>query len=300
MNALVQHATSSEPAGERDAPGPFALMEPVRATCPIVYNSPHSGDYYPPAFIADSALELSMLRRSEDSFVDQLFAAAPAAGAPLLKALYPRAYLDTNRAPFELDPEMFLDQVPVTLTSSQRVAGGLGTIARVVSSGINIYRRKLPFAEAQSRLDDIYYPYHQALSGVMDRTFKHFGSAVLIDCHSMPSAAGRISRGGARMRADIVLGDLYGKSCASQIVEKVEETLRALGYAVVRNTPYAGGYNTETYGTPKHGFHALQIEINRALYMDEIEICKHQGFESLKCDLTRMITDINEFCAHGF
>ncbi|MDP6952025.1 MAG: N-formylglutamate amidohydrolase, partial [Alphaproteobacteria bacterium] len=236
----------SQPNDGPEAARPaFEVLQPARQSTPIVYASPHSGDYYPPEFVAESRLDPLTLRKSEDSFVDALFGAAPAFGSPLLRARYARVYLDVNREPFELDPGMFRDPLPPQVNStSLRVAGGLGTIARVVADGAEVYRDKLSFAEAEDRLARIYHPYHAALADLLRRTRARFGQAVLIDCHSMPSVGGPMDADGGHRRPDIVLGDRFGTAAAPALVDFVQATLSDLGYAVGRNAPYAGGFTT--------------------------------------------------------
>jgi N-formylglutamate amidohydrolase len=247
--------------------GVFDLHEPATRNLPLVLASPHSGSDYPTHFIAASRLDPLALRQSEDSFVDELFAAAPRLGAPLLSARFPRAYLDVNREPYELDPAMFSDSLPGFVNAaSPRVRIGLGTIARIVASGEEIYAGKLSFAEAKRRVDDLYHPYHQALRRLVEETEGTFGGYLLIDCHSMPSAAGSAW---GRDGADIVLGDCYGAACAPRIIEVAGNFFVERGFTVAINAPYAGGFTTGFYGRPAAHRHALQIEINRALYMDE-------------------------------
>lgn len=272
-----------------------AVHEPPAQSIPFVYSSPHSGTLYPSDFLAASKLDPLAIRRSEDSFVDELFAVVPSLGAPLVTARFARAYCDVNREPYELDPTMFEDELPAFAnTTSLRVAGGHGTIARVVGVGAEIYRRKLTFAEADARIRSCYRPYHDALSALLAQTRERFGRAVLIDCHSMPSVGGPLERDSGRARPDIVLGDRYGSACAPALVERAMAVLQRLGYRVARNAPYAGGFNTQHYGRPASGVHALQIEINRALYMDETRIAKAQGFAGVAADLARLAEALAE------
>ncbi|MCH8182515.1 MAG: N-formylglutamate amidohydrolase [Proteobacteria bacterium] len=281
---------SSDDQAQGLAPPAFDVLAPRQQTVPFVYASPHSGDYYPPAFIAEANLGPLALRRSEDSFVDELFASAPRHGAPLLRAIYPRVYLDPNREPYELDPGMFADSLPDYVnTNSARVSVGLGTVARVVANGANIYRRKLLFAEARQRIERIYVPYHGALKRLLADTEAAFGCAVLVDCHSMPSTGGPMDRDSGRPRGDLVLGDRFGTSCAPVIVDLAERVLLELGYRVTRNDPYAGGFVTQHYGRPGNGVHTLQIEINRSLYMDEKRIQPTPGMAKLSRDLDTLI-----------
>jgi N-formylglutamate amidohydrolase len=276
---------------------PFEVLEPPSLAGPVVCNSPHSGRAYPSRFLALTRLDLPTLRRSEDTFVDELFADAVRLGVPLMRAHFPRAYLDVNREPYELDPRMFDGRLPTYAnTRSLRVAGGLGTIARVVGDSREIYDRRLPVDEALWRIEQIYKPYHRTLRRLLLQAQNTFGHAVLVDCHSMPSNAnGRDER----PRADVVLGDRYGTSCAPGVTDVIEETLRELGYAVARNRPYAGGFITEHYGEPASGFHAVQIEINRALYMDERHYTRSSLFERVRLDLARVIGTLATATAAG-
>lgn len=285
----------SNPDDLREPP-PLEVLEPAQQTSPVIYASPHSGDYYPSSLLAASVLDPMTLRKSEDSFIHELFGAAPQHGSPLLRARYARVYLDVNREPFELDPAMFRDPLPAhSNTTSLRVAGGLGTIARVVADGAEVYRDKLSFAEADHRLKTVYYPYHRALEALLERTRTRFGYAVLVDCHSMPSVGGPMEGDGGLARPDIVLGDRFGTACAPGLMDLVQRTLAGQGYVVGRNTPYAGGYTTHHYGQPSAGFHALQIEINRALYMDERSYRALPGFEVLQGHLSALIERLAGF-----
>ena len=278
------------------APEPLEISEPAVERTPFVFASPHSGREYSPEFLAQSRLGLSALRQLEDAYVDELFAAAPAHGAPLLRALFPRAFVDPNREPYELDPRMFVDALPPHAnTTSVRVSGGLGTIARAVTTGGEIYSHRLHFAEAERRIAAFYRPFHDALTDLLRVTRQRFGVAVLVDCHSMPSVGGPLDRDRGSERADIVLGDRFGASCGAPLVDGVERVLAGLGYRVARNVPYAGGFTTEHYGQPQDGVHALQIEINRALYMDEKRVRRHGGMERLVDDMTAVIAAVTAF-----
>lgn len=276
-----------------DLARPFDIAEPERLTSPLVFSSPHSGSFYPASFLKIARLDHFSLRRSEDAYVDGLFSSASAHGAPLLRAHFPRAYLDLNREPYELDQRMFDEKLPEFVnTRSLRVAAGLGTIPRVVADARAIYESKLTVEEAFRRIERLYKPYHQALRDLMDRAQRRFGRAVLVDCHSMPTHAGREGTGasrGERRRVDFVIGDRFGQSCSSQIVETIEETLRQFGYNVQRNRPYAGGYITEYYGRPSTGWHAVQIEVARGLYMDETTLAKKREFETVAEHLSEVI-----------
>jgi N-formylglutamate amidohydrolase len=263
----------------------FEVLQPAEQSVPFVFNSPHSGHHYPEPFLRASRLDRLAIRRSEDAFVDELFAGVVELGAPLLRARFPRAYLDVNREPYELDPKMYEDRLPPYANSrSIRVAGGLGTIARVVGESQEIYRGRLPVREALDRIERIYKPYHQTLRRLLARTHVGFGYAVLVDCHSMPSTI-RTSDNGPR--PDFILGDRYGTSCALALIDHATAVLRDMGYTVARNKPYAGGFITEHYGRPAKGLHALQIEINRSLYMDEARTDRTAGFAAFAADLRR-------------
>jgi N-formylglutamate deformylase len=262
---------------------PFEILEPAEGRSPIVFNSPHSGRIYPHDFLVASKLDLATLRRSEDSFVDELFAGVVRRGHPLMRAHFPRCYVDVNREPYELDPRMFDGRLPsFANTRSMRVAGGLGTVARVVGDSQEIYGQRLSVDDALRRIEALYKPYHRALRRLFTRIHRDFGAAVLVDCHSMPSAGGARDE---RPRADVVLGDRYGTSCAPAISETIETTLRDLGYSISRNKPYAGGFITEHYGNPAVGLHSIQLEINRALYMDERRYERAASFTKVAGDL---------------
>jgi N-formylglutamate amidohydrolase len=274
------------------ADGVLDLRLPPQRALPLIVASPHSGADYPDDLLAASRLDPLTLRRSEDSFVDDLFAAAPGLGAPLLAAQFPRAYLDVNREAWELDPAMFADALPGFVNMrSPRVRMGLGTIARVVASGEEIYARKLRFVDARRRVEGLYHPYHHALRRLVDETEASFGGYLLLDCHSMPSAASAV---GGQEAADIVLGDCHGSACAAAIVEAARAFLVGRRFAVALNTPYAGGFTTSHYGNPRRGRHALQIEINRALYMDERRYQRTPGFDRLKADMTALVAHLGE------
>ncbi|MFZ0069725.1 MAG: N-formylglutamate amidohydrolase [Xanthobacteraceae bacterium] len=265
---------------------PFEILEPQDWRSPIVFNSPHSGSVYPRAFLAYAQLDLATLRRSEDSFVDELFAGVVGCGFPLMRAHFPRCYVDVNREPYELDPRMFDGRLPsFANTRSMRVAGGLGTVARVVGDAHEIYDQRIPVDDALQRIEGLYKPYHRALRRLITALHRDFGAAVLIDCHSMPSVAGSKDD---RPRSDFVLGDRYGTSCVPVIAETIDATLAGFGYTVSRNKPYAGGFITEHYGNPSVGVHAIQLEVNRALYMDERRYERSESFAKLAAHLVSL------------
>ena len=278
---------------EADFDPPFEVIEPTGFRAPVVLNSPHSGAIYPADFLRASRLDALTLRRSEDAFVDELYLPSIDLGAPLLRARFPRAFLDLNREPFELDPQMFDGRLPdFANTRSLRVAAGLGVIPRVVGEAQPIYRGVLSVGQALSRIDRLYRPYHAQLNELLETARAEFGLGILIDCHSMPSTSADV--GGC----DVVLGDRFGSSAAPWIVDVVEQSLRASGFVVRRNKPYAGGFITEHYGAPQYGRHAVQVEINRALYMDERSIRKLDSFGAVAAALGTMTRDLVDR-AHG-
>ena len=275
---------------------PFEVCAPAQQRIPFVFNSPHSGSYYPPAFLQQSRLSPHDIRQSEDYYVDELFALAVPLGAPLLRAHFPRAYLDVNREPYELDPKMFTEPVPSHANiRSTRVAGGLGTVAKIVGEGQDIYKSRLPLSEALDRIETIYKPYHDQLGQLLSDTRAQFGYAVLIDCHSMPSGLDVLDcagQNGNSARPDFIIGDRFGRSCSDALSWAAIELLQNMGYNVAHNKPYAGGYITEHYGRPHRDFHALQIEVNRALYVDETNLQRLPSFAGLCRDLAQFMADL--------
>ena len=263
---------------------PFTVFEPARRTAPFVFASPHSGRLYPSSFVAASRLGPIGLRRSEDAFVDELFMGVVDCGAPLIAARFPRAYLDVNRAPGELDSSMF--DAPLGVTNDPagpRVQAGLGVIPRIVRDGAEIYRGSLAPTEAEMRLGKLYHPYHTALSRLIEETRAQFGFAVLVDCHSMPSAAAV---------PDVVLGDRYGISAAAPLMRAAERMFERHGFSTARNSPYAGGYTTHLYGRPARGVHALQVEINRSLYLDEERVARGAEFADVQTRIAHVLADL--------
>src|SRR6202158_679476 len=246
---------------------PFEIVEPAAWRAPIIFNSPHSGSAYPHEFLNASRIELAALRRSEDSFMDELIGGLSDRGFAVVPVNFPRSYIDVNREPYELDPRMFSGRLPsFANTRSMRVAGGLGTIPRVVGDGQEIYRERLAVDDALARIEALYKPYHRALRRLVNKGHQAFGTVVVVDCHSMPSIG--VSRDEPR-RPDVGIGDRYGTSCAGLLPDMVEETMSRLGYSGGRNKPYAGGFIIDDYGYPASGLHTIQLELNRAIYMDE-------------------------------
>jgi N-formylglutamate amidohydrolase len=279
-------------AADFSAVPPFEIRESAEQRVPFVFNSPHSGNHYPERFLALTRLDRMAIRRSEDCYVDELFGSAVPLGAPLLAANFPRAYLDVNREPWELDPRMFAEPVPPFANiRSARVAGGLGTVPKLVGEGLDIYSGRLPLAEAVSRIEHVYKPYHDALKRLLTRTHSRFGYAVLIDCHSMPSTA--MTPGGAQ-RPDIVIGDRFGASADPRLTLLVRDEFQSRGYKVQLNRPYAGGYITEHHGRPARGAHALQLEINRGLYINEMTFEENSGYASLVATLAEIAASLFE------
>ncbi len=269
----------------------FETIRGRKQLAPLVFNSAHSGSDYPKRFLAMTQLDKMSIRQSEDSHVDEIFARAPHMGAIMLKANFPRSYLDVNREPYELDPLMFSDPLPKHHnTASPRVAAGLGTLARIVAHNKPIYRERLTLADAQMRIEGIYRPYHATLQKLLTQTARQFGAAILVDCHSMP-ALGRTKK---HLPADIVLGDRFGATCSPVLIDMVDNVLSEAGLTVVRNHPYAGGFITRSYGRPEFGIHAIQIEISRHLYMNETTRLTHDGFGAIKQIMEQMIAMLIE------
>lgn len=287
MDLSVTRADAAEIARR-----PFVVSRPSRAASPLVLASPHSGRFYPREFIAQSSLPEAVLRQSEDCFVDHLVAAAPDLGVPLIAAQFPRVYVDPNREPAELDQGMFAARLSAPVNAvSPRVLAGLGVIPRLAANEQEIYGRKLDVAEAEQRLGLFYRPYHQALGELVAEAKRQFGLCVLLDCHSMPSAGAWMDSLHSRQRIDVdyVLGDCFGASCAERMTAAAESCLAERGAKVRRNNPYSGGYVAQAYGKPAQGVHVLQLEINRALYMDEAALLPSAGFAAVQEAMAALI-----------
>ncbi len=267
-----------------ERPDAIRIDLPVSANLlPLIVTSPHSGQDYPEDFTARACLDRITLRRSEDAFVDELVDQTPQFGGAMLRALFPRVYVDPNRGPWELDPGMFADRLPSEVDNvSRRASSGLGVIPRIGVEGRPIYRSRLRYAEARARLDACYTPYHDALAALIEQRVERFGHVILIDMHSMPAQSAR--------GVDFVIGDRFGSSCHPALTLEVEQILTRMGYVAVRNIPYAGGYTTEHYGRPLEGVHVIQIEINRSLYMDERRVEKLPEFDSFRENMSRFIS----------
>jgi N-formylglutamate amidohydrolase len=263
---------------------PFTILEPANWTSPYLFTSPHSGNVYAPSFIGSSSLKRLALRRSEDAFVDEIFGIVPEHGAHLLAARFPRAYVDVNRDAGEIDPGMFEAGHPRPFgLKTARVSAGLGVIPKVVRDGMEIYDKPLPIGEAAFRLEAFYRPYHAALTRLLAATKERFGMAILVDCHSMPPAANG---------QDVVIGDRHGNACSPELSDRIETALRAAGFSVARNNPYAGGYTTSHYGDPAREIHAVQIELNRGLYLIEKKMEKSGGFTACKAAVEGFVANL--------
>lgn len=283
-----------EPPKQTDLNGsfevPYTFESAEGNAAPILFASPHSGSLYPDEMCRALSVPLMDLRRTEDAFVEELFAAAPQSGAMLIAARYARSVVDLNRDPRELDAEMFADGLPRTSgLPTARVEAGLGCLPRVGADGVSIYKRLLTRAEGEARLSGIHDAYHARLGDELAALKQTHGVAVLMDCHSMPS-----KQPGRRHLADIVLGDRFGSSCDPKLIGSAERAFRAEGFSVTRNAPYAGGYTTRRYGRPRRKVHAMQIEINRGLYMDEESVSQNAAFPAIQAAITRVVAEITD------
>ena len=277
---------------------PFQVFQPAQQRVPFIFNAPHSGRIYPDELRNASPLTSQQLRRSEDVLVDQLFECVVEIGAPFLVARFPRAWLDVNREPYELDPKLFTERLPGHANiRSMRVSGGLGTVPRLVAENFEIYNEKPSLNDALNRIETVYRPYHETLRKLMAQSVVTFGHAVLVDCHSMPS---RGARNENAKRPDIIIGDRYGTSCNGEISRNLIRRFADRGYSVTRNKPYAGGFITEHYGRPLKGLHAIQIEINRALYLDETTLRPTAGFDALQEDIAAIMAHFVSLPDSGF
>ena len=270
----------------------FSLRMPVERSSCAVFNSPHSGRDYPAAFLESSRLDPLQIRSSEDAFVDEPFARAPECGAPLLAARVPRAFLDLNRGPEDLDPALI--DGAARRAVNPRIVAGLGVIPRVVAEGRPIIEGKLTLAEAEQRIAAHWHPYHAELATLVDGARARFGSAILFDCHSMPHDALATAPVVWGRRPDVILGDRFGAACDRWLIDAATEIFTAAGFVVARNAPFAGGYITQAYGRPRMGVHALQIEIDRALYMDEARVERLPCFEQIRGRIGAAVARLSE------
>jgi N-formylglutamate amidohydrolase len=276
----------------------YELRRPLRQTTPVIFSSPHSGRDYSSDFLRSAVLDRHTIRSSEDAFVDRLFDMAPEMGAPLLTARVPRAFIDLNRAADELDPAV-IDGI-ARAPHNPRVSSGLGVIPRVVAGGRAIYRGKLSLADAQLRILQYWHPYHVALKLLMDTTMDTFGQAILIDCHSMPHEAIEAHARPGQPKPEVVLGDRFGAAAGREVIEQVEAAFASAGFRVARNAPFAGAYIAQAYGRPSRGCHVVQVEIDRALYMDEVRIVPGAGFDSFRSTMTGVVGDLALIGRHSF
>ncbi len=270
----------------------FTLFRPVRRDTSVIFSVPHSGRDYPKHFLLASALDPHAIRSSEDAFVDQLFQSAPAMGSPLIAARVPRAYIDLNRAADELDPAV-IDGI-ARVAHNPRIASGLGVIPRVVAGGRAIYRGKITLAEAEARITRYWHPYHAALRSLMAENMTRFGEAVLIDCHSMPHEAIEAHARPGKPKPEVVLGDRFGAAAGREVMDRVESAFASAGLRVVRNAPFAGAYITQAYGRPAQHQHVVQIEIDRALYMDERRVAPSAGFSDFRALMAGVVAEITQ------
>jgi len=274
-------------------PGILFHRDAEAAEVPLVFDSPHSGTIYPEDF--RFACPLDVLRTAEDTYVEELYGAASAHGATLLAALFPRSYLDVNREVADIDPDLLDGPWPGLLNPGEKTRLGLGLVRRLAKPGMPVYDRKLSVAEVQARIARCYEPYHAALQAACDRLHRKFGVVWHVDCHSMPSEGNAMSTDPGAHRADFVLGDRDGTTCDPALTDFVGRVLRGRGYSVKVNDPYKGVELVRRHGRPAEGRHSLQIEVNRALYMDEKTLVKTAGFDRLKADITHLIEALANF-----
>lgn len=261
-------------------PAPYQITPAARPTA-LVFASPHSGDVYPADMDAAPGLSTASLRSAEDALVDRLAAPGPAHGAPLIAGRLGRAYIDLNRGPDELDPMLIEDCADVT--AGPRAAAGYGVAPRLAGDGAPLYARRLTRGEVEGRLARVHAPYHAALAALMDEARAREGVAVLVDWHSMPARASGV-RG-----ADVVLGDRHGSSCSARLTRRLRVLFEGLGWRTALNAPYAGGYSTRLWGRPDAGFHAVQIELSRSLYLDEARGARGPGYDRCRKGVERVI-----------
>jgi len=269
----------------------FVLKRSATLRAPVIFASPHSGKIYPETLLTQLTVPVEDLQRTEDAFVDELYASADRLGGILLTANYARTFVDLNRDARELDADMFENGLPRTAgLPSPRVKAGLGCLPRVGASGREIYAGRISREDGRYRLEEIHDRYHHALQSEIDRLKTDWSDIFLIDCHSMPSR-----QPGRSSMPDIVLGDRFGSSCSARLTSLVERHFRREGLSVTRNAPYAGGYTTRRYGRPRRGVHVLQIELNRALYMNEMAVEKSSGFAATEMQVNGLVETILDF-----
>ncbi len=278
----------------RELPGILFEREPRGVVLPLLFDSPHSGSVYPDDF--DHVAPLERMRQSEDSFIDELYEAAPEHGATLIGALFPRIYVDPNRSVLDIDPTLLEEDWPDESEPGPKCDLGVGLVWRLCPPGGPIYDRKLTVAEVRRRIDQYHRPYHDAVSSALDRLHGQFGVVWHINCHSMPSVSTVMAAEGPGLRRpEITLGDIDGTTCSGEFTELVYETLSDFDYDVTVNDPYKGGELVSAWSDPAAGRHSLQIEINRALYMDEVGLKRNSGFKALQENVTQLIGVIANF-----
>lgn len=271
-------------------PEAFRLIRPSRLETSVIFSSPHSGRDYPADFLASSPLDPLVLRSSEDAYVDRLFARAPLHGASLICASAPRAFIDLNRAPDELDPAVI--EGVARVAHNPRISSGLGVIPRVVAGGRAIYSGKISRADAELRLNQHWHPYHNALQSLIDETHADFGEAILIDCHSMPHEAIDAHARPSQPKPEVVLGDRFGAAAGREVVDQIESAFASAGFRVVRNSPFAGAYIAQHYGRPLSRKHVVQVEIDRALYLDEARVEPGKNFAAFSVRMNRVVAEM--------
>ncbi|MGP3696532.1 N-formylglutamate amidohydrolase [Rhodobacter sp. NSM] len=271
-------------------PDAYSLIRPERRDTSVIFSSPHSGRDYPASLVGRTILDERALRSSEDAFVDELFSPAPLLGAPLLLARVPRAYVDMNRAADEMDPALI--EGILRAPHNPRVSSGLGVIPRVVANGRQIYRGKMPLAEAEARIARYWVPYHQALRDLIEESRVLFNEAVLVDCHSMPHEAIETHARPGQPTPEVVLGDRFGAAASRAVVDRIEAAFVSAGLRVVRNAPFAGAYIAQAYGRPSRNQHVVQIEVDRSLYMDEGRIERSARFPAFSTLMAKVVSEI--------
>lgn len=280
----------TETAADFEIAGVLRRRDPAGAALPLVLDSPHSGACYPEDFAF--CCPLPVLRRAEDAYVEELYEAAPEHGATLIGALFPRSYIDVNRAADDLDPGLLAATPPPWLVL--RPVTRVGLVRRHAQPGVPIYDRKLGADEVLARIERYHTPYHRVLDQSLDRLHRQFRTVWHLNCHSMPSS-GRGRSGRAGEHGDFVLGDRDGTTCTPEFTDFVARHLRGLGYDVRINEGYKGVEIVRRQGRPAERRHSLQIEVDRALYMDQKTLEKLPGFARLKADLTGLVAALAEF-----
>jgi N-formylglutamate deformylase len=278
---------------KKSVEGVYTLYEPQGASLPLVFDSPHSGIIYPEDFRHNC--DFPLLEKAEDKYVDELFINAPAHGAPLLAADFPRSYIDVNRCEKDIDPDLLDDLWPGEIATTVRSHAGIGLIRRLVRPGIPVYNRQLTSSEIQNRIDTYYHPYHETLKQLIESAHYTYGEVWHINCHSMPTQETSSFRASPLRHADFVLGDRDGTTCNINFTHAIRDFLKGLGYKVAINDPYKGVELVRRYSAPATGRHSLQIEVARSLYLNEENYKKSKNFNSLKPDIDRLIQFISEY-----